>query len=76
MIYKCVMCDTVFTQKPLLYVHFDTHLVKQKVHVFKCPECPKLYAQRSSMLEHIKVHLWVPLSHSPSPDWVWVSQFC
>ncbi|XP_046906133.1 zinc finger protein 687a isoform X1 [Hypomesus transpacificus] len=54
MIYKCVMCDTVFTQKPLLYVHFDTHLTKQKVHVFKCPECTKLYAQRSSMLEHIK----------------------
>ncbi|KAJ8386471.1 hypothetical protein AAFF_G00169410 [Aldrovandia affinis] len=30
MIYKCVMCDTVFTQKPLLYMHFDTHLAKQK----------------------------------------------
>lgn len=54
MIYKCVMCDTVFTQKPLLYVHFDTHLAKQKVHVFKCPECTKLYAQKGSMMEHIK----------------------
>ncbi|KAF7670086.1 hypothetical protein LDENG_00056640 [Lucifuga dentata] len=54
MIYKCVMCDTVFTQKPLLYVHFDTHLVKQKVHVFKCPDCTKLYAQKGSMMEHIK----------------------
>ncbi|XP_048848418.1 zinc finger protein 687b-like [Brienomyrus brachyistius] len=54
MIYKCVMCDTVFTQKPLLYVHFDTHLAKQKVHVFKCPDCTKLYAQKSSMMEHIK----------------------
>ncbi|XP_031692921.1 zinc finger protein 687a-like isoform X2 [Oncorhynchus kisutch] len=74
MIYKCVMCDTVFTQKPLLYVHFDTHLVKQKVHVFKCPECPKLYAQRSSMLEHIKtthrgpaVKQEVPVAMAPSP---------
>ncbi|XP_024259537.2 zinc finger protein 687a isoform X2 [Oncorhynchus tshawytscha] len=74
MIYKCVMCDTVFTQKPLLYVHFDTHLVKQKVHVFKCPECPKLYAQRSSMLEHIKtthrgpaVKQEVPVAVAPSP---------
>ncbi|KAJ8004987.1 hypothetical protein DPEC_G00141980 [Dallia pectoralis] len=74
MIYKCVMCDTVFTQKPLLYVHFDTHLVKQKVHVFKCPECTKLYAQRSSMLEHIKtthrgpaVKQEVPVVMTPSP---------
>lgn len=55
MIYKCVMCDTVFTQKPLLYTHFDTHLAKQKVHVFKCPDCTKLYAQKGSMMEHIKV---------------------
>ena len=55
MIYKCVMCDTVFTQKPLLYMHFDTHLAKQKVHVFKCPDCTKLYAQKGSMMEHIKV---------------------
>uniref|UniRef100_A0A3Q3KFF6 C2H2-type domain-containing protein n=1 Tax=Monopterus albus TaxID=43700 RepID=A0A3Q3KFF6_MONAL len=55
MIYKCVMCDTVFTQKHLLYMHFDTHLAKQKVHVFKCPDCTKLYAQKGSMMEHIKV---------------------
>lgn len=55
MIYKCVMCDTVFTQKQLLYMHFDTHLAKQKVHVFKCPDCTKLYAQKGSMMEHIKV---------------------
>lgn len=54
MIYKCVMCDTVFTQKHLLYMHFDTHLAKQKVHVFKCPDCTKLYAQKGSMMEHIK----------------------
>lgn len=60
MIYKCVMCDTVFTQKPLLYTHFDTHLAKQKVHVFKCPDCTKLYAQKGSMMEHIKVHFLVP----------------
>ncbi|XP_028820238.1 zinc finger protein 687b [Denticeps clupeoides] len=54
MIYKCVMCDTVFTQKALLYMHFDTHLAKQKVHVFKCPDCTKLYVQKGSMMEHIK----------------------
>lgn len=54
MIYKCVMCETVFTQKPLLYMHFDTHLAKQKVHVFKCPDCTKLYAQKGSMMEHIR----------------------
>ncbi|XP_076135864.1 zinc finger protein 687a-like isoform X3 [Alosa pseudoharengus] len=54
MIYKCVMCETVFTQKALLYVHFDTHLANQKVHVFKCPDCPKLYAQRASMMDHMK----------------------
>ncbi|XP_067304919.1 zinc finger protein 687a isoform X2 [Pseudorasbora parva] len=53
-IYKCVMCRTVFTQKALLNVHFDTHLTKQKMHVFKCPECNKLFTQRGSLLEHVK----------------------
>ncbi|KAG7335771.1 hypothetical protein KOW79_000464 [Hemibagrus wyckioides] len=53
-IYKCVMCRTVFTQKALLTVHFDTHLVTQKVNVFKCPDCHKLFTQRTSLLEHVK----------------------
>ncbi|XP_028281543.1 zinc finger protein 687a isoform X2 [Parambassis ranga] len=56
LIYKCVMCDTVFTHKPLLYAHFDTHLINQKVHVFKCPQCTKLFSQRSSLLDHFKTH--------------------
>lgn len=56
LIYKCVMCDTVFTNKSLLYVHFDTHLTNQKVHVFKCPECTKLFSQRSSLLDHFMTH--------------------
>ncbi|CAN9513583.1 unnamed protein product [Ophioblennius macclurei] len=56
LIYKCVMCDTVFTQKPLLHAHFDSHLVNQKVHVFKCPDCTKLFSQRSSLLDHSKTH--------------------
>ncbi|XP_041649312.1 zinc finger protein 687a isoform X2 [Cheilinus undulatus] len=56
LIYKCVMCDTVFTNKPLLYVHFDTHLTNQKVQVFKCPECTKLFSQRNSLLDHFKTH--------------------
>ncbi|XP_051722796.1 zinc finger protein 687a isoform X2 [Ctenopharyngodon idella] len=53
-IYKCVLCRTVFTQKALLNVHFDTHLAKQKMHVFKCPDCNKLFTQRGSLLEHVK----------------------
>ncbi|KAK3571827.1 hypothetical protein QTP86_020572 [Hemibagrus guttatus] len=53
-IYKCVMCRTVFTQKALLTVHFDTHLMTQKVIVFKCPDCQKLFTQRTSLLEHVK----------------------
>ncbi|XP_060777568.1 zinc finger protein 687a isoform X2 [Neoarius graeffei] len=53
-IYKCVLCRTVFTQKALLNVHFDTHLVTQKVNVFKCPDCHKLFTQRMSLLEHVK----------------------
>ncbi|KAK2855153.1 hypothetical protein Q7C36_007022 [Tachysurus vachellii] len=53
-IYKCVMCRTVFTQKALLNVHFDSHLVTQKVNVFKCPDCHKLFTQRTSLLEHVK----------------------
>ncbi|KAM6899888.1 zinc finger protein 687b isoform 2-T2 [Xenentodon cancila] len=69
MIYKCVMCDTVFTQKPLLYMHFDTHLAKQKVHVFKCPDCTKLYAQKGSMMEHIKTaHRGAAAKQETQPD--------
>ncbi|CAK6960702.1 zinc finger protein 687a [Scomber scombrus] len=56
LIYKCVMCDTVFTHKPLLYLHFDTHLTNQKVQVFKCPECTKLFSQRNSLMDHFKSH--------------------
>ncbi|XP_043936448.1 zinc finger protein 687 [Protopterus annectens] len=54
MIYKCAMCDTVFTHKPLLSSHFDQHLVNQRVNVFKCPDCPLLFAQKRTMLEHFK----------------------
>lgn len=56
-IYKCVLCQTVFTQKALLNMHFDSHLAKQKVHVFKCPDCNKLFTQRVSLLTHVKVWL-------------------
>ncbi|KAM9783035.1 zinc finger protein 687a [Neosynchiropus ocellatus] len=56
LIYKCVMCDTVFTQTSVLNVHFETHLTNQQVHVFKCPECTKLFSQRSSLLDHFKTH--------------------
>ncbi|XP_054477976.1 zinc finger protein 687a [Anoplopoma fimbria] len=67
-IYKCVMCDTVFTNKSLLYVHFDTHLTNQKVHVFKCPECTKLFSQRNSLLDHFKTHKTATLKQElPSP---------
>ncbi|XP_029308014.1 zinc finger protein 687a [Cottoperca gobio] len=67
-IYKCVMCDTVFTNKSLLYIHFDTHLTNQKVHVFKCPECTKLFSQRKSLLDHFKSHKTLPLKQElPSP---------
>ncbi|XP_051532775.1 zinc finger protein 532 isoform X2 [Myxocyprinus asiaticus] len=54
MIYKCSMCDTVFTQQTLLYTHFDQHISSQKVSVFKCPDCAMHYAQKQFMLDHIK----------------------
>ncbi|NXX30772.1 ZN687 protein, partial [Nicator chloris] len=54
MIYKCAMCDTVFTHKPLLSSHFDQHLLPQRVSVFRCPQCPLLFAQKRTMLEHLK----------------------
>lgn len=54
-IYKCSMCDTVFTLQPLLYRHFDQHIENQKVSVFKCPDCSLLYAQKQLMMDHIKV---------------------
>ncbi|XP_039606420.1 zinc finger protein 532 isoform X1 [Polypterus senegalus] len=54
LIYKCSMCDTVFTQQALLYTHFDQHIANQKVSVFKCPDCSMRYAQKQLMLDHIK----------------------
>ncbi|XP_019496175.1 PREDICTED: zinc finger protein 532 isoform X3 [Hipposideros armiger] len=53
-IYKCSMCDTVFTLQTLLYRHFDQHIENQKVSVFKCPDCSLLYAQKQLMMDHIK----------------------
>ncbi|XP_012874477.1 PREDICTED: zinc finger protein 532 isoform X2 [Dipodomys ordii] len=53
-IYKCAMCDTVFTLQTLLYRHFDQHIENQKVSVFKCPDCSLLYAQKQLMMDHIK----------------------
>ncbi|KAK5879084.1 hypothetical protein CesoFtcFv8_024424 [Champsocephalus esox] len=54
MIYKCSMCDTVFTSQSLLNTHFDQHIVNQKVSVFKCPDCFMQYAQKQLMMDHIK----------------------
>ncbi|TRY98658.1 hypothetical protein DNTS_005901 [Danionella cerebrum] len=54
LIYKCSMCDTVFTQQTLLYTHFDQHISSQKVSVFKCPDCSTHFAQKQLMLDHIK----------------------
>uniref|UniRef100_A0A665WUE3 Zinc finger protein 532 n=1 Tax=Echeneis naucrates TaxID=173247 RepID=A0A665WUE3_ECHNA len=53
-IYKCSMCDTVFTLQSLLSTHFDQHIVNHKVSVFKCPDCSMHYAQKQLMLDHIK----------------------
>ncbi|XP_069076368.1 zinc finger protein 532 [Pleurodeles waltl] len=53
-IYKCSMCDTVFTLQSLLFRHFDQHIENQKVSVFKCPDCSLLYAQKQLMTDHIK----------------------
>ncbi|XP_061555186.1 zinc finger protein 532 isoform X1 [Phycodurus eques] len=54
LIYKCSMCDTVFTLQSLLYSHFDQHVVSHKVPVFKCPDCSMHYAQKQLMLDHTK----------------------
>lgn len=55
LIYKCYMCDTVFTLQSLLYSHFEQHAISQNVSVFKCPDCSMYYAQKQLMLDHIKV---------------------
>ncbi|CAL8317685.1 unnamed protein product [Lota lota] len=55
LIYKCSMCDTVFTLQSLLSSHFDQHVGNHKVSVFKCPDCTVLYAQKQLMLDHIKI---------------------
>ncbi|KAM3600175.1 uncharacterized protein V6R79_019036 [Siganus canaliculatus] len=54
LIYKCSMCDTVFTLQSLLCTHFDQHVINHKVSVFKCPDCSMHYAQKQLMLDHIK----------------------
>ncbi|XP_014896023.1 zinc finger protein 532 [Poecilia latipinna] len=53
-IYKCSMCDTVFTLQSLLSSHFEQHISNFKVSVFKCPDCSMHYAQKQLMLDHIK----------------------
>uniref|UniRef100_A0A2K6A091 C2H2-type domain-containing protein n=1 Tax=Mandrillus leucophaeus TaxID=9568 RepID=A0A2K6A091_MANLE len=53
-IYKCSMCNTVFTLQTLLYRHFDQYIENQKASVFKCPDCSLLYAQKQLMMDHIK----------------------
>ncbi|XP_037548154.1 zinc finger protein 532 [Nematolebias whitei] len=53
-IYKCSMCDTVFTLQSLLCTHFDQHVLSHKVSVFKCPDCSTHYAQKQLLLDHIK----------------------
>ncbi|XP_075466148.1 zinc finger protein 687 [Ascaphus truei] len=67
MIFKCAMCDTVFTHKPLLCSHFDQHLVNQRVSVFKCPDCPLLFAQKRTMLEHLKTTHNSQVKEDPPP---------
>ncbi|XP_038130912.1 zinc finger protein 532 isoform X1 [Cyprinodon tularosa] len=54
LIYKCSMCDTVFTLQSLLCTHFDQHVPNFKVSIFKCPDCSLHYAQKQLMLDHIK----------------------
>ncbi|XP_033846140.1 zinc finger protein 532 [Periophthalmus magnuspinnatus] len=53
LIYKCAMCDTVFTLQSLLYTHLEQHVNTHKVPVFKCPDCSMYYAQKQLMLDHI-----------------------
>uniref|UniRef100_A0A8C5LN34 Zinc finger protein 532 n=1 Tax=Leptobrachium leishanense TaxID=445787 RepID=A0A8C5LN34_9ANUR len=53
-IYKCSMCDTVFTHQTLLHRHFNMHIEHHKVSVFKCPDCSLVYAQKQLMMDHIK----------------------
>uniref|UniRef100_A0A2K6DGP6 C2H2-type domain-containing protein n=1 Tax=Macaca nemestrina TaxID=9545 RepID=A0A2K6DGP6_MACNE len=53
-IYKCSMCNTVFTLQTLLYRHFDQYIENQKASVFKCPDCSLLYAQKQLMRDHTK----------------------
>lgn len=54
LIYKCAMCDTVFTLQSLLYTHLEQHVNTQGLPVFKCPDCTMYYAQKPLMLDHIK----------------------
>ncbi|XP_077398936.1 zinc finger protein 532 [Vanacampus margaritifer] len=67
LIYKCSMCDTVFTLQSLLYSHFDQHVINHKVPVFKCPDCSVHYAQKQLMVDHIKaIHGTLKTVEAPS----------
>ncbi|XP_077353353.1 zinc finger protein 532 [Festucalex cinctus] len=67
LIYKCSMCDTVFTLQSLLNSHFDQHVVNHKVPVFKCPDCSMQYAQKQLMMDHIKaIHGTLKTIEAPS----------
>ncbi|XP_064871907.1 zinc finger protein 532-like [Oncorhynchus nerka] len=76
LIYKCSMCDTVFTQQTLLQSHFDQHIANQKVSVFKCPDCSMHYAQKQLMLDHIKaMHGTLKTIEVPQPGYQPAPQF-
>ncbi|CAF97151.1 unnamed protein product, partial [Tetraodon nigroviridis] len=65
-IYKCSMCDTVFTLQSLLCTHFDQHVVNHKVSVFKCPDCSLHFGQKQLMLDHIMaIHGTLKATESP-----------
>nr|CAB3264076.1 mucin-16 [Phallusia mammillata] len=59
-IYKCPLCDTVFTDSShsqqlfVLHKHLDTHINLNRITAYKCYLCHKLFEQKSLLSEHLQ----------------------
>ena len=50
---QCDVCNTSFSQKTYLNLHYTT--VHEKIKAFKCEICETSFAQNSALKTHIKV---------------------
>nr|XP_002122767.2 mucin-16 [Ciona intestinalis] len=59
-IYKCPLCDSVFTdcshsqQLFVLHKHFDSHITSLRITAYKCYLCSNVSERKSSLRDHLR----------------------